>query len=220
MSTRFGLVAASAVLALSATWTSARAAENALPTCPITGEAIDFNVKTMTEDGPAFFCCKKCIGAFEKDPAKFASAMAAQREALAKRDRVQVACPVTGEPVNAEVSVDYNGRKVSFCCKHCVAKFQADPEKFNAKLAASYTYQTKCPISGEGISPTTSAVLPSGDHIYTCCKKCASKIADAAEKVATSLAAQGYNFKVDDIKKAKLAEHEEEHEGADEDDDG
>lgn len=209
MARRLQLVMASALLALSANWTSARAAEDTLPTCPITGETISFDQSTMTEEGPVFFCCKKCIAGFEKNPAKFAAAVAKQRKALAKRDRVQVTCPVSGEAVKAGFSVEHDGTKVSFCCNHCASKFKASPDKFKTMLAASYTYQTKCPITGEDITPGGVSVLPSGAHVYTCCKRCAGKLGANAEAVVASLAAQGYNFSEEEIKKSKLVEDED-----------
>jgi YHS domain-containing protein len=32
------------------------------------------------------------------------------------------------------VFVEYKGKKVYFCCADCKAKFEADPEKYIAKL--------------------------------------------------------------------------------------
>lgn len=46
-------------------------------------------------------------------------------------------CPVSGEKLGemgAPVSIDYQGKKVSFCCDSCIAKFQKDPAKYLAKL--------------------------------------------------------------------------------------
>ena len=31
-------------------------AEAKLPFCPVMGESIDFSMKTMTDDGPVYFC--------------------------------------------------------------------------------------------------------------------------------------------------------------------
>lgn len=42
-------------------------------------------------------------------------------------------CPVTGEDAVATVFVEYQGKKVYFCCKKCVKQFGADPEKYIAK---------------------------------------------------------------------------------------
>jgi YHS domain-containing protein len=46
----------------------------------------------------------------------------------------QTTCPVMGGPIDKSISVEYKGKKVYFCCNGCVATFQADPEKYVAKL--------------------------------------------------------------------------------------
>ena len=46
----------------------------------------------------------------------------------------QKTCPVMGRPINPEVYVDHEGRRIYFCCQACVAKFKADPEKYLAKV--------------------------------------------------------------------------------------
>jgi YHS domain-containing protein len=48
-------------------------------------------------------------------------------------------CPVSGEKLGemgTPVSIDYQGKKVSFCCDSCIAKFQKEPAKYLAKLPA------------------------------------------------------------------------------------
>jgi YHS domain-containing protein len=46
----------------------------------------------------------------------------------------QTTCPVMGGAINKDIFVEYQGKKVYFCCKECVAKFNADPQKYLAKL--------------------------------------------------------------------------------------
>jgi YHS domain-containing protein len=49
-------------------------------------------------------------------------------------------CPVSGEKLGemgAPVTIDYQGRKIAFCCDSCIAKFQKDPAKYLAKIPAS-----------------------------------------------------------------------------------
>lgn len=47
----------------------------------------------------------------------------------------QTTCPVMdGNPINKDLFVEYEGKKVYFCCKGCEEKFMADPEKYLAKL--------------------------------------------------------------------------------------
>ncbi len=43
-------------------------------------------------------------------------------------------CPVGGEDIDKEVSTLYKGKTVYFCCDKCIEKFNAEPEKFVAKL--------------------------------------------------------------------------------------
>jgi YHS domain-containing protein len=46
----------------------------------------------------------------------------------------QTTCPIMGQPINKDVFVEHKGKKVYFCCPGCEQKFQADPEKYIAKL--------------------------------------------------------------------------------------
>ncbi len=78
-----------------------------------------------------------------------------------------------------------------FCCENCVPKFQADPGKFKSALANSYTYQTKCPVSGKEIDPAMSSVLPTGQKVYYCCDKCGKRLMEDLAKYESKLAALG-----------------------------
>ena len=47
----------------------------------------------------------------------------------------QTTCPVMeGNPIKKEHFVEYEGKKVYFCCPGCDKKFLAAPEKYLAKL--------------------------------------------------------------------------------------
>ena len=47
----------------------------------------------------------------------------------------QTTCPVMeGQAIDKEIFVEYQGRKVYFCCEPCTGKFNAEPEKYLAKL--------------------------------------------------------------------------------------
>lgn len=170
-----------------------------LPNCPIMGEPIDLTVSTATDQGPVFFCCKGCISRYEANSQKYAAKVAAQRKFLAALPKVQVTCPVTGEPVNADVTIEQGGKKVAFCCKGCVKSYQADPAKYQAKLANSYTYQTKCPVMDEEIDPKVFMTSAKGQKVYLCCKGCDKRLAANPAKYMPKLAAQGYSFKAKDF---------------------
>jgi len=59
-----------------------------------------------------------------------------QAESAPAEEIAQKACPVMGNPINPDIYVDHEGRRVYFCCQACVAKFKADPETYLAKLDA------------------------------------------------------------------------------------
>jgi len=46
----------------------------------------------------------------------------------------QTTCPVMGKPINKDLFVEYQDKKVYFCCKGCKEKFQQEPEKYLDKL--------------------------------------------------------------------------------------
>jgi len=43
----------------------------------------------------------------------------------------QTTCPILpANPIDKNIFVEYKGKKVYFCCQGCVAKFNAEPEKY------------------------------------------------------------------------------------------
>lgn len=175
-------------------------AKQELPKCPVRGEPVNLAVSTATDDGPVFFCCSQCIPKFEAEPKKYAEKVASQRKALAALPRVQLSCPLSGEPVKSDQLVDEKGQRIFFCCKNCRGKYEKDPAKYAGKLANSYTYQTKCPVTGKAIDPQVSANAPAGETVYFCCKNCPEKFGKDPGKYAPKLEEQGLRL---DLAKTK-----------------
>lgn len=143
--------------------------------CPVSGEPIDKDVSTKdAHGGTVYFCCAKCMGKFKADPAKYGEKVCAQQVAMAK-ERVQVACPVSGKPVKKSASADCNGTTIYFCCGMCPAAYTKDPSKFASKMASCFTLQTKCPVEGEPIDPAVFTKAKDGHNVYFCCAKCIAK---------------------------------------------
>lgn len=182
---------------------SAQAKDSKLPLCPVMDEPVDFTVMTMTDDGPVYFCCESCIKKLQKDPAKYASKVAAQRAALARLERIQVRCPVSDHEIDGQTKAEIDGQTIYFCCEDCIPKYKASPARYKARLEASYTYQTRCPVSGKRISPTAYVDLKTGQRIYLCCDDCGDKLLAQPEKYAPKLAEQGIRL---DLKKLKGGE--------------
>jgi YHS domain-containing protein len=101
--------------------------------CPFSGQPV--NKETLQEVGAAQvgFCCKNCLAKFQKaadDDEKLKLVFAN----LEKGFTTQVKCPVSGQPIKAEHTAEYDGKKVYFCCPNCPKAFEADPKKFLEKL--------------------------------------------------------------------------------------
>ena len=98
-------------------------------------------------------------------------------------------CPVGGKPAKEDVSIDYKGKKIYFCCAGCEDPIKEHPEKFTAKLnnqlaVTGQIAQVACPLSGGPIKEGT-AVEVGGVKVAFCCENCQKKVAKAtdAEKV-------------------------------------
>ncbi len=145
-------------------------------TCPVSGRpAIEKAVLELPKDGgKVYFCCENCPKAFKNDPEKFA--LKVSRQLLETGQVVQVACPLSGQPVNEETLQEVGHAKAGFCCENCLAKYTAasDDEKLEimfADLEKGFTRQTKCPVSGKPIN-AEHTVEYEGKNVYFCCPNC------------------------------------------------
>ncbi|HMQ16893.1 MAG TPA: hypothetical protein PKC49_13055, partial [Phycisphaerae bacterium] len=126
-----------------------------------------------------------------------------------------VTCPISGNPVDGKTQIVTRGKAVSFCCERCVSKFDsrhntaADNKRLDVKLEACYTYQTRCPVSGDKIGPKAFTDLPTGQRIYLCCPGCSEKLLKDPAGYAPKLAEQGINVDVKKLQgeKPKADEH-------------
>jgi YHS domain-containing protein len=46
----------------------------------------------------------------------------------------QTVCPVLAGAIDKQVYVDYQGKRIYFCCKGCDETFKKDPDKYMKKL--------------------------------------------------------------------------------------
>ncbi|MBA3482371.1 MAG: hypothetical protein H0T51_11195 [Pirellulales bacterium] len=147
-------------------------------TCPVSGHPADeSSVKTTEKDLKVYFCCDKCPAAFEKDAAKFD--MQVRQQLLETEQMVQVACPISGKPVNEKVMVEVGEAKAGFCCEKCLAKYEkaSDDEKLAIlfkNLPKGFTRQTMCPVSGKPIAAANPKAVAEfeGKKVYFCCENC------------------------------------------------
>jgi YHS domain-containing protein len=59
--------------------------------------------------------------------------------------RPQTLCPVMGAPINREIYVDYQGRRIYFCCAACINLFQKNPEKYLEEMNKAGVTPEKAP---------------------------------------------------------------------------
>ena len=52
----------------------------------------------------------------------------------AGQSQTQIVCPVLGGKIDKKVYVDYQGKRIYFCCQGCEAEFKKDPEKYMKKM--------------------------------------------------------------------------------------
>jgi len=91
--------------------------------CPVSGGAVNEKHRTLYQGQYVYLCCEGCLTEFNKTPEVFVAKLSKEdREAIKAND----VCPITGEPIDKKLSVDYEGRRVYFCCDHCVDKFKKD----------------------------------------------------------------------------------------------
>ncbi|MGA2507499.1 MAG: heavy metal-binding domain-containing protein [Chitinispirillaceae bacterium] len=51
-----------------------------------------------------------------------------------KQLKPQTTCPVTGDPINKTLFVDYKGKRIYVCCENCINPLKKNPEKYIKKL--------------------------------------------------------------------------------------
>ncbi|MBU0742524.1 YHS domain-containing protein [bacterium] len=85
-------------------------------------------------------------------------------------------CPVTGNPIDENVFVVYQGQKIYFCCPGCDETFLKTPETYFDGFAESgvlvASVQTVCAVSGERLPDKNTYVDHRGRRIYFCCPGC------------------------------------------------
>jgi len=73
-------------------------------------------------------------GCKKEEPPTVSPSVPTESNAAAVTDTPQTICPVMGGAINKDIFVEYEGKKVYFCCPACVSEFQKNPEKYLDKL--------------------------------------------------------------------------------------
>src|SRR5258705_830431 len=97
-------------------------------------------------------------------------------------------CGMAVDPAKAGATVAHGGKTYYFCCKHCAARFQADP--------AQYTQPATDPVCGMTVEPANAAaeIEHAGQTYYFCSKHCAHKFQADPAKYAKAPAPSGAKY--------------------------
>lgn len=135
-------------------------------TCPVLGKPVDPKVTRVWQGVEIAFCCSDCPGKFVSDPTKYTPALlkdvAAQlsdtKARLAKYEPASPSeaapsggattadagpvdignpvCPVMGGKTKPNVTAEYHGMLVRFCCPGCEGRFLSSPDAYLKKIKA------------------------------------------------------------------------------------
>ena len=144
-------------------------------TCPVSGKPLGSMGQPVAVDingGQVYVCCAGCADAVKADPAKYATGRpqitvttaTAADAALIKR---QAKCPVMDEPLGSmgqPIKVLVGEKPIFLCCKGCIKKIQAEPQKY---LAMVYGNPTQDAATSHGAVPIGTEQVRTGVYKVT-----------------------------------------------------
>jgi YHS domain-containing protein len=162
--------------------------------CPITGREVADGVTAKVGEVEVGLCCKNC-----QKKVNDAADLAAKAELVFSKDAFEkgfepvedevnvegVQCIMMDMEVSADNTVAHRDGQLYFCCKRCMAGYNADPSahaaKANRQLVETGQYtQTACPFSGGDVAEGTEITI--GEvKIGFCCNGCKTKAEGAAD---------------------------------------
>ena len=105
-------------------------------TCPVSGKAAgESHVVELKNGQKVYFCCDNCPKAFKTNPKKYD--LQVHRQLLETGQIKQVACPLTGKPMNKEQTVEVGTTEVAFCCDKCKGKYEKASDEEKLKMLFS-----------------------------------------------------------------------------------
>jgi Cu(I)/Ag(I) efflux system membrane fusion protein len=98
--------------------------------CPVMGGAVNKKYFIEYQGKKVYFCCPGCDEAFLKEPERYLDKL----PQFQQKSMEQTHCPVMGGAINKKYFIEYQDKKVYFCCPGCEETFLKEPEKYMDKL--------------------------------------------------------------------------------------
>lgn len=106
-----------------------------IETCPVTGEAVNKNLKGEVNGRVFYVCCEGCLDTVKKNPDLYLKPVEGEKKEtafLGKGDGIET-CPVTGEPVNKNLKGEVDGQTFYVCCEGCIDTVKKNPAAYLKK---------------------------------------------------------------------------------------
>ena len=106
-------------------------------TCPVTGKKISKKLYVDHQRKRIYVASRRARRTVKKDPAKYIKQIEAQGITLDEAVNPQTSCPIMHQPINKNLYVDYQGKRLYVCCHACVAEARRNPAKYIKQLEAA-----------------------------------------------------------------------------------
>jgi hypothetical protein len=139
--------------------------------CPVTGRSVDPELFVEQDKERIYLCSMRCKRKVKKSFEEF----------LAKaypevKDLGNAKCPIMpSRDAKDSVTLDFQGHRIRFCCKRCVARFKEQPRLHLALLAypkAERVGNTMCPVMPEEKVQPEIFVIYRNKLVGLCCSTC------------------------------------------------
>lgn len=98
--------------------------------------------------------------------------------------KVEPFCPVSEQPCDPKVSLDFHAGRIWFCCRECKQTFEDDPAPYTAAahhqmVLLRQFVQRACPLEGAPVAAGTKLDI-GGVEVGFCSPACRSRVEKAA----------------------------------------
>ena len=96
--------------------------------CPVSGKVVaKKEFSAPYQGGTVYFCSAECTRSFQPEKAEHSTR--ANLQLVATGQAIQVACPVTGEKLDGNLTLDMQGLRIRFCCIGCLGKVNDEQQE-------------------------------------------------------------------------------------------